>query len=446
MKNIWLIPVIIILGGAAIFLGLRTYNSQQNEAAEQYQRELGQFGSREMGVPILSPLHFSRHGEKAKDDILGVLNSSKSNDLAKDQAMETLLIILGGERSTPILIEQVEKQKSNPVRGRAVALLGEANTQKAAEFLITLADQPGIGPHAVAALSAMPDEARPHQSKLISLLQGKDHALASQAALTLGSIGGPEAQEALLQKMDSGLAQPAARGLARMQNEKGIDYLLQIVSGEQPGDRAAAEAGLTEAGSAAEPKVEALLDSDKPTTIASSLRILQGVGDDKNQKKWSEFLTYSDANVRRSALELLDKRTAPAGGQAAFRLLVDHRNKLTDEEAALAERIARQASATDFAFYETKFESKNSAEQIQAIRIIAFAGDSRAIELLITGLSHDSPVIREESAKSLGRLKGIGGLKEDRERVHTMVSKMAESDPSPQVKKTARSLLIVLRE
>ncbi len=444
-KKLWLIPVILVLGGTAIFLGIRNFQSQQHESAEQYRHELAQFGRREMGVPVLSPVHFARHGEEAAADIVAILESNESNDLAKFQAMETLLIIRGKERVTPLLIEQVEKQQPAPVREHAISLLGETDTPEAADFLIGLVDQPTLAIPALVALANLPEHAQAHQDKLISLLDHENRELASAAAIALGSTGTPEAQAALLPKLDSPLAQPAARGLARMGNQQGIDYLLKIIRGEQNGNRARAEAGLSEAGTPAEPRVEALLTSQNPTTVASALRILQQVGKIENQKNWVKFLESQNPEIRMASLQLLNARTAPIGGQAAFRLLINNPGSLSKEETELAERIARQAAAQDFAFYESQLASDNPAAQIQAIRVIAFSQDPRAIDLLIEGLSHESPTVREESAKSLGRLHGIGGLKEDRERVYNLISTLAESDPAPQVQKTARSLLIVLR-
>jgi len=287
---------------------------------------------------------------------------------------------------------------------------------------------------------------KPTQKKHNTPTARENQYIAGTAACALGSIGSPEAQEHILQQLNTPIAQPAARGLARMQNKQGIDFLLEIVQSKKTGNRARAESGLAEAGSAAEPQVEALLKSSDPATIASALRILQHIGKIENQPNWIKFLESPNPEIRKASLQLLQARTAPVGGQAAFRLLIDKSSSLSKEETELAQRIARQAAADDFAFYESQLVSNNPDAQVQAIRVIAFSQNNRAIDLLIDGLSHDSPVIREESAKSLGRLHGIGGLKNERSRVYDLISSLAETDPSPQVKKTARSLLIVLRE
>jgi HEAT repeat protein len=443
-KNLWLIPLVLILLGGAAFLGLQAWQGQQQAAEEQYRRELRQFGVREMGQPVLSAPHFARHGEAAMDDVQAILTSSEANDLAKAQAMEVILLVRRQE-AAPLLIRQVEQQPS-PLREQAVSLLGRTESAEAAAFLLQLTQRAELTVPALAALAELPNHARQHQDRILALLESRDAAIAAQAALTLGSLGTPEAREALLSRLQGPLGLPAARGLARMQEERGIQYLLSVLQGDRPGDRGAAEAGLAEAGETAAPAVESLLNPDNPAATTSAFRVLRLIGDPQNHPKWTPFLQSADPEVRRGLLELLAVRLAAPAGREVFHFLAKGGSGVDEQERAIAERVVRQAAREDFGFYQEKLESGAPAEQLYAIRTIAYSQDRRAIDLLVGRLSDDTPAVRRESAMSLGRMHGVGGLGSERTRVHDAVAQLAENDPNQEVRQTARSLLVVLRQ
>jgi len=443
-RNIWLIPTLLVLLAIGGLLGYRAWEERRADAEQEYQRELAVFGVVEMGAPVMNATHFARHGEVVVDDMEALLASPDANDLARTQAMEVLVLVQGSD-AAPTLIEQVE-QRGSPVRERAIALLGRTESERAAEYLASLTERPQLAEPALMALANMPREAEVHRDRIVRLLDSEQRGIARQAALTLGSIGGDAARQALLPRLErEDLAQPAARGLARMQDERGIQFLLAVIQGERPGDREAAEAGLSEAGEAAEPPVSALLAVDDRETVVSALRILRHIGQPENHPQWIPFIRSDDPEVRLAVLHLLDARTAPPAAREVFRLLATDRENLSDEEIPVAERVLRQASRQDFQFYAEQLQTGEPPAQILAIRTVAFSQDQRAVDLLMSGLSHESPIVRRESAASLGRMQGVGALGGHRERVYQRISEMAEDDPDQQVRQTARSLLIVLR-
>lgn len=443
-RNVWLVPLTVLLLIAAAFLGFRTWQQQQQEAREQYQRELEQFGQTEMNVPVLSPSHFARRGEEVVGDVKAILEDPQSSELAKTQAMEVLLLVLE-EEATPILIEQAET-RSSPLRERAIGFLGRTESGEAADYLVSLTEGQETAETALAALGEMPAQARQHQESILSLLDHSDRRIASRAALTAGSLGTPEAEAALLEKLDSSaLAIPAARGLARMQNDAGIETLLAVVQGKTRGDRKEAEAGLIEAESAAAERVDSLLDQEERSTIISALRILRHIGEPEDQERWARFLESDDREIRQATLEALEANPTADGGRAAFELLVRENGQLDEDQAALAERVARLSAPDDFQFYEEKLESTEPVAQRFAVRIIGYTGNPQAIELLIETLSAESAAIRREAAMSLGRLHGTGQLGDAQGRVRKRVEELAENDPDPEVRQMASSLLVVLR-
>lgn len=443
-RNIWLIPTLVVLVAIGASLGYRAWQAHRQESTELYQRELNSFGVIDMGAPITSPSHFARHGSIVVEDMNALLESRDANALARRQAMEVLVLVQGGD-AAPALIAQVEQQDSK-VRERAIELLGRTESDQAADYLISLTERPQLAEPALAALSTMPEKARAHEAHIIGLLDNEDDGVARQAALTLGSIGSSEGRQTLLARLESAaLAQPAARGLARMQDERGITYLLEVLKGDREGGRDAAEAGLAEAGAAAEPHVSSLLSSEDDETVASALRVLKHIGKTENHPQWIPFIRSENEEVRLAVLELLDARPAAPAAREVFRFLAAERAQLSQNEINLAERVLRQASREDFDFYAEQLDGADPAAQTLAIRTIAFSQNPGAADLLVEGLSHESATVRRESALSLGRLHGVGGLGDRREDVFDRIKELSENDPDEKVRQTARSLLVVLR-
>lgn len=445
-RRLWLIPLTCLLLVAAAWQGWRVWSVSKAETEIHYQRHLSQFGKTELGVPIITPTHFAQYGERSVPDMLALLEDGRSNVLAKNQAME-VLHLLQGERAVSILAGMAENQP-DAVRKRAVELLGQSPGMAAVEPLARMVrDQTDLAVPAIRAMGNLGPRAAGRQEVLIEILRNGPPDMAVESALALGRIGTPEALAALLASLEEGrLVVPAARGLARMRRPEGLTILSGVLAGERAGDRRMAEEGLAEAGDAAWDKVESLIQSGPRDARLAGFRILARTGTPEQAARQVSFLADEDPEVLEALFLLLEARPSAEAGRALFAFLTDGEIDSTSGQTGLAERALRQSVPLDIDFHAGQLRQGNSKARVLAARMLAHGRDPKVAEVLLEALEEEDSSIRREAAMSLGRLHGFDQLGEARQRARMQLERMAENDPDEQVRSTARSIAVVLRD
>jgi HEAT repeat protein len=198
-------------------------------------------------------------------------------------------------RAERVLVNCVVHDRRTPVRGDAIAALGDLGSRAAVRCLVDMLHRDSETFHrdvVIALRKIRPDRAL---IALLGLLRSRDPIIREEAAHALGEIGDQQAVRrvrALLDDENSDVRQEAVLALGKLGGREVLDALDRALADDDPHVRINACSALAEGiGRSAQGKLIRALYDGSPDVRAEAAHLLGDIGDEEAQRHLELLLT-----------------------------------------------------------------------------------------------------------------------------------------------------------
>jgi len=309
---------------------------------------------------------------KDKKDFDGLADVLRSGSFALRQEAVKALEEIGSDDSCEPLASALQ-DKNKAVRKAAAVALGTLASKEAAAYLVGAMDDEewNVRDAAVLALGRT-GNSEVVIMPLIRALSNLDWYSVDSVAEALGCLGDVRAVKPLVELLERNYINDVLLDSLGKIGEAAVDPLVEVMHRGNKHTRSAAASALERIGTAS---VAQLIELSRDDTMRKSVsEALCGIGDSAVEPLVIA-LTDADVNIRKTALEVLDKIGYAASCEHIIPLLSDD----------------------------------NVAVRIKALEILDRINDD-SIEYLINTLQDISPFVREKAAKVLGNKKSPKAL------------------------------------